>query len=127
MLELGSRPSRIAATNSRSWSSMPLALAFSPAEVAARYLQDKAVLHRYTSYTITEPAQLSRALASTRQSGTGFSHEEMTLGVVSVASPIVGDDGQVTAARSNNAGTVSVMTTTTWRRYPPPRRRAGPG
>ena len=64
---------------------------------SGRYLEDKAGLHRYT-ITITEPAQLSRALASTRKSGTGSCYEEMTLGAVSVASPIVGNDGQVTAA-----------------------------
>ncbi|TVT60930.1 IclR family transcriptional regulator [Amycolatopsis rhizosphaerae] len=51
-----------------------------------------------TPHTITQPGRLAAALAEVRKSGVAYSYEEMTLGAVSVAAPIVGLDGGVRAA-----------------------------
>ncbi|HEX2361972.1 MAG TPA: IclR family transcriptional regulator [Jiangellaceae bacterium] len=57
-------------------------------------------LERHTPHTITDPRQLSRALAGVRRKGFAFGNEEMTLGRVSVAVPILGAQGDVVAALS---------------------------
>jgi DNA-binding IclR family transcriptional regulator len=57
-------------------------------------------LERHTSRTITNPAQLSRALAAVRRQGFAVGNEEMQLGRVSVAAPIRGATDQVVAALS---------------------------
>jgi DNA-binding IclR family transcriptional regulator len=51
-------------------------------------------------HTITNPRQLSRALADVRRKGFAFGNEEMTLGRVSVAVPIRSAQDDVVAALS---------------------------
>ncbi|VXC43045.1 DNA-binding transcriptional regulator, IclR family [Arthrobacter sp. 9V] len=55
-------------------------------------------LPRLTAYTITEPGRLVAAMAGVRKGGVAFSLEEMTLGAVSVAAPILKVDGTIRAA-----------------------------
>lgn len=57
-----------------------------------------APLPRMTRHTITEPGRLAAGLAQVRESGIAYSHEEMTLGAVSVAAPILKIDGTARAA-----------------------------
>lgn len=57
-------------------------------------------LKRYTPHTIVEPGRLRKALAMVRRFGIAYAREEMTLGSVSVASPVFGVDGSVVAAMS---------------------------
>jgi DNA-binding IclR family transcriptional regulator len=54
----------------------------------------------FTPYTIVTPGALSRALDQIRLSGLSFSHEELTLGTTSIASPVFDADQQVIAALS---------------------------
>jgi DNA-binding IclR family transcriptional regulator len=51
-----------------------------------------------TPHTITQAGRLAAVLAEARKSGVAYSYEEMTLGAVSVAAPIIGLDGEVRAA-----------------------------
>ncbi|GAA3720547.1 IclR family transcriptional regulator [Nonomuraea antimicrobica] len=71
-------------------------LAFSGKELLASLAEEG--LARLTPYTITQPGRLTAALAEVRRTGLAYSHEEMTLGAVSVAAPILGLDGTVRAA-----------------------------
>jgi DNA-binding IclR family transcriptional regulator len=57
-------------------------------------------LKRYTAHTIAAPGHLTRELAEIRRTGVGYAREEMSLGSVSVASPIFNGDGTVAAALS---------------------------
>ena len=57
-------------------------------------------LERHTPHTMTNPRQLSRALAAVRRQGYAVGNEEMALGRVSVAAPIRGPAGEVVAALS---------------------------
>ena len=57
-------------------------------------------LPRYARGTITDPAELRRALADIRQSGHSISREEMTDGAASVAAPVHDGSGAVIAAIS---------------------------
>ncbi|MGW4591099.1 IclR family transcriptional regulator [Amycolatopsis thermoflava] len=58
----------------------------------------EAGLARMTPHTITQPGRLAAALEEVRKTGVAYSYEEMTLGAVSVAAPILGLDGRVRAA-----------------------------
>lgn len=71
-------------------------LAFSGDELIRSVAE--AGLTRMTPYTITQPGRLAAALAEVRTSGVAYSYEEMTLGAVSVAAPVLGPDGRVRAA-----------------------------
>ena len=71
-------------------------LAFSGKELLASVLDTG--LERMTPYTITQPGRLMATLADVRKTGVAYSREEMTVGAVSVASPIVGLDGRVRAS-----------------------------
>jgi DNA-binding IclR family transcriptional regulator len=71
-------------------------LAHAPPEVLAAVLEGG--LHRYTPYTVIAPGHLRRALAEVRRNGIAYAREELTLGSLSVASPVVGVDGGVVAA-----------------------------
>ncbi|HEY9476768.1 MAG TPA: IclR family transcriptional regulator [Mycobacteriales bacterium] len=73
-------------------------LAFAPQEVIDQVLT--AGLARLTPKTIVMPGKLLRALAEVRRTGLAFCYEEMTLGSVSVATPIHGPDQSVIAALS---------------------------
>jgi DNA-binding IclR family transcriptional regulator len=70
---------------------------------AGEKIFDEAVAHgldRHTPHTITNPRQLSRALATVRRQGFAVGNEEMQLGRVSVAAPITGPADEVVAALS---------------------------
>lgn len=62
-------------------------LAYSPAGVLRTAIERG--LARMTPNTITEPGRLAAALREARSRGLGYSYEEMTLGAVSVAAPIL--------------------------------------
>ncbi|MCQ9131614.1 IclR family transcriptional regulator [Streptomyces sp. IBSBF 2807] len=57
-------------------------------------------LTAYTSHTLTDPALLRRALAEVRHSGVAVSSRQVTDDALSVAAPVRGPDGAVTAAVS---------------------------
>lgn len=57
-------------------------------------------LERLTERTITDPAQLSRAIEQSRVQGYAFDDEESELGGRCVAAPIMGKEGAVMAAVS---------------------------
>jgi DNA-binding IclR family transcriptional regulator len=70
---------------------------------AEEKLRDEIVaqgLERHTPHTITDPRQLSRALATVRRQGFAIGNEEMQPGRVSVAAPIRGPADEVVAALS---------------------------
>ncbi|NIH88358.1 IclR family transcriptional regulator [Amycolatopsis granulosa] len=71
-------------------------LAFSGPELFAALVGTG--LPRMTPHTIIEPGRLAAALAEVRKSGVAYSYEEMTVGAVSVAAPILGHDGRPRAA-----------------------------
>jgi DNA-binding IclR family transcriptional regulator len=71
-------------------------LAHAPPEVLAAVLA--AGLDRYTPYTLVTPGHLRRALAEVRRHGIAYAREEMSVGSLSVAAPVVGLDGEVVAA-----------------------------
>lgn len=62
-------------------------LAFSPRSVLESVVDGG--LTRATRHSIVEPGRLATALEGVRQTGVAYSREEMTLGAISVASPIV--------------------------------------
>jgi DNA-binding IclR family transcriptional regulator len=70
---------------------MKAILAFSPDVDIDRYLSRK--LERYTPRTICDPKQLRRHLAEIRERGYAESWEEVYLGAIGVAVPILGFDG----------------------------------
>jgi DNA-binding IclR family transcriptional regulator len=55
-------------------------------------------LERYTPRTIVAPRQLKKTLQEVRTTGLAFAFEELTVGSVTVAAPIICSDGQVIAA-----------------------------
>ncbi|MFI7137097.1 IclR family transcriptional regulator [Streptomyces massasporeus] len=57
-------------------------------------------LASFTPYTITEPERLRRVLAEVRRSGVAVSDRQVTEDALSVAAPVRGADGTVTAAVS---------------------------
>lgn len=73
-------------------------LAYSPLEVLQAVVANG--LPRRTPHTIVMPGLLQREIETVRASGLAFEHEESTRGVVCVASPVLGADGQAVAAIS---------------------------
>lgn len=71
-------------------------LAFSGKDLLRSVAQDG--LARMTAHTITQPGRLAAALAEVRRTGVAYCYEEMTLGAVSVAAPILKLDGGVRGA-----------------------------
>lgn len=71
-------------------------LAFSGRDLLATVAA--AGLPRMTPNTITQPGRLAAALKEVRRTGAAYSYEEMTLGAVSVAAPVLRLDGRVRAA-----------------------------
>lgn len=63
-------------------------LAHSPRDLVLALVEDG--LSRVTNRTITEPGRLLKELAEVRRTGVAFSREEMTVGVVSAAAPVLG-------------------------------------
>jgi DNA-binding IclR family transcriptional regulator len=62
-------------------------LAFSPRELLERVVAGG--LDRATIHSIVEPGRLASALDGVRRTGVAFSYQEMTIGAISVATPIV--------------------------------------
>ncbi|NPC97026.1 IclR family transcriptional regulator [Nocardioides sp. zg-DK7169] len=54
-------------------------------------------LPRRTPYSITEPGRLLRELATVRETGVAREHEEMAIGAVAVASPVLAHGSSVAA------------------------------
>jgi DNA-binding IclR family transcriptional regulator len=73
-------------------------LAHAPPELAEQLLENG--LQRFTRYTLTTPQELTRALDEVRRTGLAFQREEMDLGLVSVAAPIMDADNTVVASLS---------------------------
>jgi DNA-binding IclR family transcriptional regulator len=62
-------------------------LAYSARDLLMQVLEHG--LTRHTQYTLVQPGQLLRQLKDVRANGVAYSREEMTLGAVSVAAPII--------------------------------------
>ena len=73
-------------------------LAHAPASVRARFLG--APLASYTDHSITDPVRLSQRLDETRRAGFAWVFEELSIGLNSVAAPVVTSSGTVVAAVS---------------------------
>jgi DNA-binding IclR family transcriptional regulator len=73
-------------------------LAFGPPTLLDEVMA--AGLHRYTAHTIVAPGHLRRAVDGVRRTGTAIAREEMTLGTVSVAAPLLDAHGWAVAALS---------------------------
>lgn len=73
-------------------------LAFAPAEIQEQVLAGP--LERWTSKTMTSPAQLRAALAEVRHRGYAISDGQVTLDALSVAAPIRAAKDEVVAALS---------------------------
>jgi DNA-binding IclR family transcriptional regulator len=73
-------------------------LAYAPPEFVEEVLA--AGLRRYTPHTMVVAGQLQRTLAEVRRTGVAFAAEELTIGTLSVASPLRDADGTVVAAIS---------------------------
>ncbi len=73
-------------------------LAYAPEQLFQEIVA--AGLKRYTPHTIVAPGQLRRALAAVRRTGVAVAREEMSLGSVSVASPLFDATGSAVAAMS---------------------------
>jgi DNA-binding IclR family transcriptional regulator len=73
-------------------------LAYAPEEFQEEVLAGP--LKRYTPYTLVAPGHLKRALEEIRRTGVGFAREELSLGLLSVASPVLDGEGRAVAAIS---------------------------
>ena len=71
-------------------------LAYGPEDVLAEVLANS--LTRYTAHTIVMPGHLRRALTKIRREGVAFANEEMSMGSVSVASPVLASPASAIAA-----------------------------
>jgi DNA-binding IclR family transcriptional regulator len=73
-------------------------LAYAPKDLVEAVIA--AGLPRFTPYTIVAPGHLQRNLAEIRRTGVGVANEEMTVGRVSVAAPLMDAANRVVAAMS---------------------------
>jgi DNA-binding IclR family transcriptional regulator len=73
-------------------------LAYAPNDLVDAVIA--AGLPRFTPYTIVAPGHLRRNLAEIRRTGVGIANEEMTVGRVSVAAPLMDADDRAVAAMS---------------------------
>jgi DNA-binding IclR family transcriptional regulator len=73
-------------------------LAYAPAELQEEALA--APLHRFTPKTIVDGRRLRRILAEVRANGYAVSDRQVTMDALSVAAPIIAEDGSVFAAVS---------------------------
>lgn len=73
-------------------------LAHAPTEVQEQVLAGS--LPRFTERTTTDPARLRSTLADIRKRGYAISEGQVTTDAVSVAAPVLDEDGQVAAALS---------------------------
>jgi DNA-binding IclR family transcriptional regulator len=73
-------------------------LAYGPPGLLEKVLADG--LKRYTPHTIIAPGHLQRGLEEVRRTGIAYTREEMSVGTVSVASPLLDADNHAVAAIS---------------------------
>jgi DNA-binding IclR family transcriptional regulator len=73
-----------------------LFLAFAPAARRRRLLQHLE-LHRYTEHTIVDPAKLEAELRQIRKERVSYDREEFLNGVVCIAVPVLGRNGELLA------------------------------
>jgi IclR family transcriptional regulator, KDG regulon repressor len=73
-------------------------LAYSDRPTIGRVLRSG--LTRRTRYSVADPTQFLRQLSRIRAEGVAFDHEEVKLGLVCVAAPVLGPDGRAVAAVS---------------------------
>jgi IclR family transcriptional regulator, acetate operon repressor len=73
-----------------------LFLAFTPAARRRRLLQHLE-LHRYTEHTIVDPASLEAELRQIRKDQVSYDREEFLSGVVCIAVPVLGRNGELLA------------------------------
>ncbi|MEU5850932.1 IclR family transcriptional regulator [Saccharopolyspora shandongensis] len=81
-------------------------LAHAPADVQDEVINGS--IERYTSHTVTDPAEMRRMLADVRANGFSISDRQISLDTLSVGAPIYGGHEQVVAAVSlvvRNGGT----------------------
>jgi len=71
-------------------------LAHSPQQLLVDLVADG--LLRHTSYTLVQPGRLVNELRDVRRHGVAFSREEMSLGAVSVAAPVLASGGRLRGA-----------------------------
>jgi DNA-binding IclR family transcriptional regulator len=76
-------------------------LAYAPQQLVQALVT--AGLTRYTPHTIVAPGHLQRALVEVRRTGLAVSREEMSVGVTSIASPLLDGHGNAVAALSLTA------------------------
>lgn len=90
-------------TPAHATSSGKVLLAFAPA--ATRRAALEGPLPRFTGHTITEPADLDRALTEVARVGWAATAEELEIGLHAVAAPVRAADGRVVAAISASGPT----------------------
>jgi DNA-binding IclR family transcriptional regulator len=76
-------------------------LAYGPAALFEEVLHNNPT--RFTPHTIVAPGHLRRAVDEVRRTGVAFAREELTPGVISVASPLLDANGAAVAAMSITA------------------------
>jgi IclR family pca regulon transcriptional regulator len=76
-------------------------LAFEPPPALDAYFQ-RASFTRLTQFTETDPAHLRRILEQVRAAGYATVRDELDIGLVSVAVPIMGPNGRVVAAANSS-------------------------
>ena len=95
---------------------------FNPVQLD-RYFE-RAQLHAYTERTLTDPAQLRRAIADTARKGYAFVNGELEDNISGVSVPIVYPDGSVLAALNASFNRRNVLEATVLRKTLPKLRRA---
>ena len=75
-----------------------LLLAYAPQELVDELIRDG--LKAYTPHTITTPERLNRTLRDIRRTGIAYQREEMDIGLMSVAAPVMDAGGTVVSALS---------------------------
>ena len=99
-------------------------LAYQSNERLGGYLET-VKLEKLTSKTVTSKAKLRKILDTVRQDGYASIQDELDYGIVSVAVPIFGSDGQIIAAINCSTATTRVdKTTMTETRLPELRKAA---
>lgn len=73
-------------------------LAYAPPDVAEQYLAGP--LARRTPRTVIGPGLIRQQLDRIRETGVAFEYEESAVGLVCIASPILGSDGDIVSALS---------------------------
>jgi IclR family pca regulon transcriptional regulator len=76
-------------------------LAFEPPSALDAYFE-RASFNRLTQFTETDPARLRRILEQVRAAGYATVRDELDIGLVSVAVPIMGPNGRVVAAANSS-------------------------